>query len=305
MNMKKAYIEQVKILLQVLPNIQSHPNFALKGGTAINLFIRDLPRLSVDLDFSYAPIADRKTSLEDINHIANTIVADLKRKYPNFHIALRKTADGYIYQIIIQQDIAAIKIDINHIIRGSVFPCQTVELCQQAQREFRVFCEANVLSFEDLYAGKICAALDRQHPRDFFDIKHLLDKEGLSEKLIDAFVVYLISHNRPIHELLEPHLHAFEETFEKEFQGMAFEDISYADLFISAQQLLNELPRKLTDLHREFLISFIRLEPKWDALNQSHISQLPAVKWKLLNLNRLSNEKREQQLRLLENTFVL
>jgi predicted nucleotidyltransferase component of viral defense system len=303
MNMEKIYIDQVRLLLRVLPEFQSHKSFALKGGTAINLFIRNLPRLSVDLDFSYIPIADRKTSLEEINLVAQTVAKELERKIPNSHLGLRKTAEGYIYQILIQQNLAAVKVDINHIIRGTVFPCQQLELCAQAQQEFGVFCEANVLSFDDLYAGKICAALDRQHPRDFFDIKHMLDGEGLTENLVEAFVVYLISHNRPMHELLNPHLHSFEEVFENEFHGMAFQEISYAELIESAKKLVTELHKKLTAKHREFLISFKRLEPKWELLRESHIAQLPAVKWKILNLKRLPNEKRQQQLALLEGVL--
>lgn len=97
--MEKIYIDQVRLLLRVLPEFQSHKSFALKGGTAINLFIRNLPRLSVDLDFSYVPIADRKTSLEEINLVAQTIAKELERKIPNSHLSLRKTAEGYIYQI--------------------------------------------------------------------------------------------------------------------------------------------------------------------------------------------------------------
>ncbi len=243
--MQKTYIDQVKLLLKVLPEFQSHHCLALKGGTAINLFVRDLPRLSIDLDFSYVPIADRKSSLEDINVVSYEVMAELERKIANVHIGLRKTAEGFVYQMLVQQNLAAIKIDINHIIRGTVFPCRYMELSSQAQREFSFFCEANVVSFEDLYAGKICAALDRQHPRDFFDIKFLLDNDGLSEKMMTAFVVYLISHNRPIHELLRPHFHSFAEVFEREFRGMAFSELSYGDLVNTADQLLKEINYKI------------------------------------------------------------
>lgn len=196
-----------------------------------------------------------------------------------------------------------IKIDINHIIRGSVFPCRNLDLCSQAQIDFEFFCDANVLSLEDLYAGKICAALDRQHPRDFFDTKILLENEGVSQDLMEAFIVYLISHNRPIHELLMPNFHSFEKVFESEFLGMAFEEIAYADLLDSAHLLVREINQKLTDKHREFLMSFKDLKPKWELLDENHIPNLPAVKWKLLNLKQLSDEKRQKQLALLQKVL--
>jgi len=259
--------------------------------------------LSVDLDFTYVPIADRKASLQEINDVSEQIAKVLGQRIANAHIGLRKTGEGFVYQLLVQHDLAAIKIDINHIIRGTVFPCQIAELCSQAQKEFGFYCETNVLSFYDLYAGKICAALDRQHPRDFFDIKFLLDNEGLEDNLVEAFVVYLISHNRPIHELLEPNLHSFEEVFTREFEGMAFDKVSYADLLDTAHQLLAGIHQKLTARHREFLLSFKNLEPKWELLTEKHISSLPAVKWKLLNLKRLPNEKRKVQLALLEKAL--
>lgn len=59
------------------------------------------------------------------------------------------------------------------------------------------FVEANVLAFEDLYGGKLVAALDRQHPRDVFDVKMLYDNEGLTDDLFRTFFVYVVSSGRP------------------------------------------------------------------------------------------------------------
>ncbi len=53
----ERYLDQVALLLRTIPEIASEPDFALKGGTAINLFVRDLPRLSVDIDLVYLPVA--------------------------------------------------------------------------------------------------------------------------------------------------------------------------------------------------------------------------------------------------------
>ena len=54
--MYEQYVNQSRLLLQLLPLIKKYPHFALKGGTAINFFIRDFPRLSVDIDLSYIKI---------------------------------------------------------------------------------------------------------------------------------------------------------------------------------------------------------------------------------------------------------
>lgn len=93
-------------------------------------------------------------------------------------------------------------------------------LTRQMKRPKKLNLNVRVLSLEDTYGGKICAALDRQHPRDLFDIKLLLENEGLTEKIKKAFIVYLISHDRPIVEVLNPGLQDIKQIFENEFAGM-------------------------------------------------------------------------------------
>jgi predicted nucleotidyltransferase component of viral defense system len=61
------YRRQVALLVRALPLVAVETCFALKGGTAINLFVRDMPRLSVDIDLTYVPVGDRKTSLKEID----------------------------------------------------------------------------------------------------------------------------------------------------------------------------------------------------------------------------------------------
>ncbi len=60
------YYRQAELILEVLPVIDRHDVFALKGGTAINFFVRDLPRLSVDIDLTYLPVTRREQALLDI-----------------------------------------------------------------------------------------------------------------------------------------------------------------------------------------------------------------------------------------------
>lgn len=97
-----------------------------------------------------------------------------------------------------------IKAEVNHTLRGHVFPYVFKPLCPAAQKTFERFYNVLCMSFEDVYAGKMCAALDRQHPRDLFDIHVLLKNGSITDNLRKAFVVYLICHNRPISELIGP-----------------------------------------------------------------------------------------------------
>ncbi len=73
------------------------------------------------------------------------------------------------------------------------------------------------LQFQKRVKDEICAALDRQHPRDLFDVKLLLDNEGITDKIRTAFIVYLISHNRPMNELLNPTFQDISHQYTSEF----------------------------------------------------------------------------------------
>ena len=80
--MLDRYVTQVRLLLSVLPDIAKEPVFALKAGTAINLFQRDLPRLSVDIDLTYRPVADRESSPEDIDNPLDRIATAITGRKP-------------------------------------------------------------------------------------------------------------------------------------------------------------------------------------------------------------------------------
>lgn len=72
------YVAQVALLVRILPYVAKEKIFALKGGTAINLFYRDLPRLSVDIDLTYLPVKDRAESLVEINDAMDRIAAAIE-----------------------------------------------------------------------------------------------------------------------------------------------------------------------------------------------------------------------------------
>ncbi|MEO8455582.1 MAG: nucleotidyl transferase AbiEii/AbiGii toxin family protein [Sphingomicrobium sp.] len=286
----ERYVGQVQLLLRAIPEIAREEMFALKGGTAINLFVRDLPRLSVDIDLVYLPVADRDTSLaavrDGLARIADRLQATLRMS-----VARQFIPDGK--RLIVSTDGSSIKIEVSPVLRGTVFEPQLRQVTPAVEERFG-FAEMQVVSMADLYAGKIAAALDRQHPRDLFDVHFLLANDGIDEDMFRAFLVYLVSHSRPAVELLDPHLLDLTSQYDEEFVGMTVEEVPLPAL-IEAREHLVELVqgRARGEEARRFLMSFHALEPDWGAIGfDDDIGQLPAVRWKLLNLERLRTENK-------------
>ncbi|MBL1215608.1 MAG: nucleotidyl transferase AbiEii/AbiGii toxin family protein [Ignavibacteriae bacterium] len=292
--MDNIYSKQVELLLRVLPIINKDKDFALKGGTAINFFVRDMPRLSVDIDLVYLPIKDRYETLNGITEKLKHIGESVRHKIITTNITEQKLkGTEYLGGLLIKNNDAVIKIEANTVIRGSVYKPKIFSLCEKAQSKFEVFFKTRCLSIADLYGGKICAALDRQHPRDLYDVKLLLDNEGFSEEIRKAFLVYLISHDRPIVELLNPNQKDIGPIYEQEFEGMTDEKIDLKELNITFDILVKTVNKSLTSLEKEFLLSFKQMRPDWALLNLENIGQMPSVKWKLKNLERMDKEKCE------------
>lgn len=212
--MKKdsIYYRQVQLLVRILPLLDSEKCFALKGGTAINLFYRELPRLSVDIDLLYLPSEGREEALANIREALSRLSELIKKTIPGIRIQ-NTHEQGNALRLILQVEDIRVKVELSPVIRGSVFPEVRMEVCETVEREFG-YAEIQVASLPDLYAGKIAAALDRQHPRDLFDVKFLLENEGFTENLRKTFLVFLISHQRPMAELLAPHRKDIREIYE-------------------------------------------------------------------------------------------
>jgi hypothetical protein len=154
------------------------------------------------------------------------------------------------------------------------------------------FAEIQVVSFADLYGGKIVAALDRQHPRDLFDIRDLLANEGISDHLRRAFVIYLLSHNRPMGEVLGSGQKEISVEYERGFRGMTAQEVPLADLLAARNALVAHVIGGMPEPHRRFLVSFERGEPDWDLLGVPGAADLPAVRYRQLNLDKISKKKR-------------
>jgi len=184
-----------------------------------------------------------------------------------------------------------------------VYPPETRDLCGEAQALFELFVSARTLSLADIYGGKLCAALDRQHPRDLYDVHLLMANEGLTPQVRRAFVVYLASHDRPMHELLAPQFKDISKVYAGEFVGMAHEEVPLEALRETRQRLVLQIREGLDPDEKRFLISIKRGEPEWDALGIPHLRDLPALQWKLQNTRRIEEGKRESALEKLQKAL--
>lgn len=286
--MNRVYLNTAKLLTRVAPLVLADDTFALKGGTAINLFIRDMPRLSVDLDLVYADhTAPREDALQRISEALSQSAATLIGY--GFEVHRQAKAAGET-KLLVRDGAIEVKVEVNFIMRGTVEPVRKASLTQTAQDILEADVEIPVASFEDVYGGKLVAALDRQHPRDLFDVMQLFKHEGVTDGVRRAFVVYLASHNRPIHEVLFPSLRDIHHDFERHFNGMTAEPVELGGLHDARERLIREIQGGLTADERGFLTSLAAAEPDWSLLGAPHADQLPGLKWKVLNLQRLKEK---------------
>jgi predicted nucleotidyltransferase component of viral defense system len=285
--MNETYRAQVRLLLELLPLIAEEHAFALKGGTAINLFERDLPRLSVDIDLTYLPFDDRDTALANIAVALTRIKGRIETTLAGCRASLVHQGGGMEVKLQIQRARTQVKVEVNPTLRGHLFPIRTMACAQRVEEVFEAFVEMPLLAHGELFGGKICAALDRQHPRDLFDVRQTLDEEGITEEIKYGLVAALVSHNRPIAELLAAHPQDRQAAFNAEFAGMTLEPFDYEAHRATFERLRRELHSALNEADRAFLLSFESGEPDYRLLPIAALENLPGAQWKLLNIRKL------------------
>ena len=303
--MLDRYVRQVRLLLSVLPDIASETVFALKGGTAINLFYRDMPRLSVDIDLTYLPAADRESSLEDIDDSLDRIARAITGRNPQVKAQRIAGGGNNDTRIMVSDGQAQIKIETSPVTRGAVYPARLMMPSETVTEQFG-FVEIKVLAFEDLYGGKLHAALDRQHPRDLFDVKLLYENEGLTDDLFRVFMIYVASSGRPMHELLAPSTPLREDVYAAEFLGMTRESVTRDALVGTRRRLHADIRSRLKGNIANFLLSLHDAEPDFGVIGLPEAAGLPAIRWKLVNLEKLKQanpEKHMAQRDALESLF--
>lgn len=299
MDKTSVFYRQVSLLLRVLPAVATEAVFALKGGTAINLFVRNFPRLSVDIDLAYLPLESRQLALQNAQAALQRI-SDQINRIPGLQAVLQCHREDEL-RIIVSTLAATIKIEVSPVARGVLHEPILTAVSEAVEDEFG-FAQIAVVSLPDLYGGKLCAALDRQHPRDLFDVHQLLQFEGINRELFTGFLTYLLSHPRPLHELLSPRWKAIQDVYQKEFAGMTLIPVGVEELIDARERMLTALQQQLTSQDVDFLVSFKRGEPDWSLCFEPKIAELPAVRWKLQNIHLLKKNplKHQQALHKLE-----
>ena len=282
---RESYLAQVRLLMRLLPIVSTESAFALKGGTAINLFYREMPRLSVDIDLAYLPIEERATSLHAIDAAFDRIMAQIN-KLPGVNAQRIAGGGGGDTRIQANADGVTVKLETSPVMRGAIGKPRLMRTTDAVEDAFG-FVATNVLAFDDLYAGKLHAALDRQHPRDLFDVKLLYKNEGLTDDLFRVFLVYAACSSRPIHELLAPNEKDVADEFAREFAGMTAEPIDLDALLSARKRLIGDIQARLNGNAAEFLMTLQAAEPDFTLIGLPQAADLPAIKWKLLNLNKL------------------
>jgi len=253
----------------------------MKGGTAINLFVQDMPRLSVDIDVVYLPwLTPRSTALQAINQELSDIISRISTLGVQTRlISAKGLANSEVNtKLIVDNQTSQVKIEVNVVFRGSVLPAEQRLLSTRTSELFSAELVLPTLAPDELYASKLVAALDRQHPRDLFDVWQLYESGAISDRMIECFVIYLAGHNRPPHEMLFSNDKDISKEYERAFVGMTEVGCSLEMLLKARARLRQELPKRLTMAHRQFLRGFVRAEPDWSLLQCSHAAELPALR---------------------------
>jgi len=285
------YHKQVALLISVIPEIALDPKFALHGGTAINLFHRDMPRLSVDVDLTYIPIEDRETSFTNISVALTNIKSTIEKRLQGSRVEHKVE----LHKLLVSHNDAIIKIEVSQIVRGTLGAVTEKMLCKKAQEKFDTFCSINIVPNGQLYGGKVCAAMDRQHPRDIFDVKHLMQREGFTKEIKEGFLFRLLSSDRSIQDVLFPNLQDQRLAMSNQFAGMSEEDFSYEEYEFVRATMIKTVQASITAEDKLFILGFKDVIPDWSIYN---FEAYPSIKWKLQNLEKIkaSNPAKHKEL---------
>ena len=288
--MDKAYADTVRLLLAIAPDVFANDIFAMKGGTAINLFVRDMPRLSVDIDVVYTPRQHPRD--QALTAIAAELDA-ITERVAQLGVSARAVAsrDLSATKLVVENASSQVKVEVNVVFRGTVLPVERRNLTSETAQMFSAELVLPMLATDELYGSKLVAAMDRQHPRDLFDVWQMFESEGLTDAAVECFVTYLAGHNRPTHEVLFGNAKEIAGEYTNSFVGMTTTAVSLDTLLQTRARLRAELPQRLTDKHRKFLTGLARAQPDWGLLKCPHAAELPALRWKLANLQSFAQRR--------------
>lgn len=294
----EIYKKQVALLIRIMPSIYRIEDFAVHGGSAINLFHKNMPRYSVDIDLTYIPIQDREESFSSIKEHLKSLKTYIEKSIPNIRVIPKYN----VLKLHCTLNGATVIIEVNGTKRGIIAPTEDIILCQKAQEEFSMSCIARIVSFSELYGGKIAAALSRQHPRDLFDCKYM--EISLFDEVKKGFILNLLGSDKPIIESLQPNCINQSPALENQFQGMSIIEFTYKDYEQTRKNLIAIVNNSLTKTDKEFIISFEEGNPDWSKCVAGNLSNYPSVQWKLQNINKLKTDnpqKHKQDIQTLKD----
>jgi predicted nucleotidyltransferase component of viral defense system len=187
-------LEKVIHLLNLLEGFRRHPflkgRLALKGGTALNLFLFDLPRLSVDIDLNYVGAVDRETMLDERSKVEQAVQAVCSREGMSVARVPGDHAGGK-WRLRYDSSLGGggnLEVDLNYMFRVPLWPVTTTDAKQIGSHSAA---QIPVLDLHELAAGKLVALLARHASRDLFDAHQLLTHGDLDAgKLRLGFVLY-------------------------------------------------------------------------------------------------------------------
>lgn len=276
--MNEIYKRQVALLIRIMPLVYQIKDFAVHGGTAINLFHKNMPRYSVDIDLTYIHIQEREESLKTIKEHLTILKKNIEKTIPNIKVIPKYD----IWKLQCTLNGATVKIEVNGTKRGVIGEIEEKMLCQKAQQEFSMACKARTVSYSQLYGGKITAALSRQHPRDLFDCKYM--EINTFNEVKDGFMLCLLGSDKPIIESLQPNDIDQSKVLENQFKGMSDIEFTYEDYEKTRKKLINQVNTSLTETDKAFILSFEEGNPDWSKCSAGDLSNYPSIKWKLQNI---------------------
>lgn len=276
--MNEIYKRQVALLIRIMPLVYQIKDFAVHGGTAINLFHKNMPRYSVDIDLTYIHIQEREESLRTIKEHLTILKKNIEKTIPNIKVIPKYD----IWKLQCTLNGATVKIEVNGTKRGVIGEIEEKILCQKAQQEFSMACKARTVSYSQLYGGKITAALSRQHPRDLFDCKYM--EINTFNEVKDGFMLCLLGSDKPIIESLQPNDIDQSKVLENQFKGMSDIEFTYEDYEKTRKKLINQVNTSLTETDKAFILSFEEGNPDWSKCSGGDLSNYPSIKWKLQNI---------------------
>ena len=281
--MNEAYKKQVALLIRIMPLVYKIKDFAVHGGTAINLFVKNMPRYSVDVDLTYLPLKNREESLQEINNHLISLKQQIEKAIPGIRVIHKPL----IWKLLCTHGDSMVKIEVNGIKRGIIGEVEDLQLCEKARNEFKMDCVARIVPFSLLYGGKIAAALGRQHPRDLFDYKYM-EIESFAD-IKNGFIFYLLGSDKPVIESLLPNPVDQKQALVNQFQGMSDVPFEYADFETTRKELIENVNKNLNDTDKEFLLSFESGSPEWEKCCAGDLSSFPSIQWKLKNIQNLKD----------------